>query len=31
MQSFLMEWKDADPDSAELVTAQQILGALSRP
>ena len=31
MQSFLMEWEDADPDSAELVTAQQILGALSRP
>ncbi len=30
MQTFLMEWKDADPDDAEVVTARQILGQLPR-
>ncbi len=30
MQSFLSEWKDADPDAAEIVTARQILGFVPR-
>lgn len=30
MESFLSEWKDADPDAAEIVTARQILGPAAR-
>jgi hypothetical protein len=30
MQSFLSEWKDADPGAAEVVAARQMLGQLPR-
>jgi hypothetical protein len=30
MQSFLAEWKDADPGAAEVVAARQMLGQFPR-